>query len=70
MIGWVPLPALRIYLRASSGQKVVIPGDVVAIADIQCANQRSVNVVGREGVPRPCRVPLEEAALGDPKNRG
>lgn len=70
MIGLVLLLALRIYLPASLGQKVGTPGDVVAIAGTLSANQRSANVEGTAGVPRPCRVPLEEAALEGPKNRG
>lgn len=69
MIGLVLLLALRIYLPASSGQRVGTLGGVVAIADTLSANQRSANVEGTAGAPRPYRVPLGEVALEGPKNR-
>lgn len=70
MIGQVPLLAQRIYSPVSLDQRAKTRDDVVAIADTLSVNQRSSSVAGMEVAQRPYLVPLEEAALGGPTNRG
>jgi hypothetical protein len=49
---------------------VGIRDDVVAISDILYGGQRFGSVGGMAVKQRLCRGLLEEAGLGDPKNRG
>lgn len=63
------LQVQRICWQASWGQKVKIPGGVVANADTLYADRRCANAGGRGGGQRLCRVLHEVTVRADPTSQ-